>query len=521
MENLNLYVFLAIGVAALVLQVRKRDDLNDILVYLFAICVTFLLKEGLANSAQRELLNYTVLGMISLGFLIARSKWGRESKWSWIVPLLIAAIPVRLGKADFTYNENTFSLDGPVVALIFLGAIIDLIATYKSKFVAKFLGISDKDELKSAFSLFLTGFAVFVGAFFASYYGVFMVAIGVLLRGFFSKNSTSNTGIALLLISLGSYFLQQVGLDSIDLTFGKVIEGIFFGAFAVAIIKSATAAKKYPIIGLVGALLIALGFIFSVLMLVTQKADLGGVDAYVAALFGIALTSILLSEFKQIILLSSFSLAIGLFFVPRTINKEEQQMSKIEVTEIENEQNNEDEAVKSPFELEGISLDSIKGNYTINEKTVQLNFQLGPKGGITKGAFKSFTGKINIASDIERSTFAVELPVDKLTTFNKFRDESLMEKDYFNSGLYPLMKFESNKIEFKDGKYMLKGNFYMLGVIKPLDIEIKYIGMVNSSGKNVPVLVGRSSIDRTVYGMTPDSKEGNIVNFEFKVELLN
>jgi polyisoprenoid-binding protein YceI len=60
----------------------------------------------------------------------------------------------------------------------------------------------------------------------------------------------------------------------------------------------------------------------------------------------------------------------------------------------------------------------------------------------------------------------------------------------------------------------------MLGVSKDLPIQLKYIGMVESNGKMVPVLIGKSAIDRTLFGMKPDSKEGNVVAFEFKVDLI-
>lgn len=519
MENLKFYVFLLIGIAAFVLHVRKREDLNDVLAYLFALSITFLMKEGLENSGQRDLLIYTLIGMISFGFLISRTKWAIENKWSWLLPLLIAIVPIWLGKKEFSYNNYQFSLDGPVFALVFLGTILELIAEYKSKFVVKFLGISDAHRMKGAMSLLLTGFAVFVGSFFASFFGVFMVGIGVLLSSFFTAKKDDNFAISLLLISLASYFLQLVGLDTIDLTLGKVLEGMFFGAFAVVVIKSTTEAKKYALLGLYLGLFFALACITVVLMLVTQKTDFGGVDSYVAALFGIAITSILLIEFKHIVLLASFALAIGFIFAPLTVNKEEQEMLKIEVPQIENDENEVAE-VKSPFELKNISLDSIPGKYKINEKSVQLNFQLGPKGGVTKGVFKSFSGMITIPEDIEKSSFEIELPVDQLSTFNRMRDESLMEKEYFNVGLYPLMKFESKKLEVKDDVYILKGNFYMLGKVKPLDVQLKYIGKLESNGEKVTVLVGKSTIDRTQFGMTPDSKEGNSVDFEFKVELI-
>jgi polyisoprenoid-binding protein YceI len=170
--------------------------------------------------------------------------------------------------------------------------------------------------------------------------------------------------------------------------------------------------------------------------------------------------------------------------------------------------------------LKGISLDSIKGNYIINEKTVQLNFLLGPKGGITKGAIKSFSGKIQIAKDVKKSKFSIVLPVSNLTTFNKYRDESLVEKEYFHVDLYPEMTYVVSKLEVKEDHYVMKGNFKMLGISKPLDVELKYIGKFDSGDDKVPVLLGKSTIDRTLFGMKPDSKEGNVLDFEFKIELV-
>jgi hypothetical protein len=57
----------------------------------------------------------------------------------------------------------------------------------------------------------------------------------------------------------------------------------------------------------------------------------------------------------------------------------------------------------------------------------------------------------------------------------------------------------------------------MLGVVKNIAVQVKYIGK-SINGK--PILVGKSSLDRTEFGMKPDPKEGNVVDFEFSVELL-
>src|SRR5574343_1813523 len=97
--------------------------------------------------------------------------------------------------------------------------------------------------------------------------------------------------------------------------------------------------------------------------------------------------------------------------------------------------------------MKGLDISTIKGNYKLDEKTVQLNFQLGPKGGVTKGAFKTFTGNVSIASTLENSKFEINLPVNQLSTFNSMRDESLMAKEYFDVEKFPNMTFVSKKLE--------------------------------------------------------------------------
>lgn len=519
MESLNIFVFLAIGIAALGIQLRQREKLKDILIYLFTIAVTLLMAKGLGETSYTDTLNYTLIALISLAFLLAQVKKIRENKWVWILPLVLALIPALLGSKDFAYNDYVFSFDGPVIALILLGALIDLIATFKSNFIAKYLGISNEHELKNAISIFLIGFATFLGAFFASHYGIFLVAIGIIVSGFFRQEANRNQAIAVMLIALSLYFLNLVGLESVDLTFGKALGGIFFGVSAVFLLHVGSSSKKRPFLGLIGTLAIGLLVLFCLLFLVTQKTDFGGTDAFVASFVGIAIALVMLPRFQNAEMLASFVIAGGLLLSPMTVNQEELAMTTISVSNLENASKT-DEVVESPFEMKGISLDSIKGKYIINEKTVQLNFQLGPKAGITKGAIKSFSGNILIAEDVQKSKFNIVLPVSHLTTFNKYRDESLVEKEYFHVDLYPEMFYDAVKLEPKEDHYVVKGYFKMLGVSKPLDVELKYIGMVESDNEKVPVLVGRASIDRTQFGMKPDSKEGNIVDFEFKIELV-
>jgi polyisoprenoid-binding protein YceI len=142
---------------------------------------------------------------------------------------------------------------------------------------------------------------------------------------------------------------------------------------------------------------------------------------------------------------------------------------------------------------------------------------LGPKGGITKGAIKQFSGTVRIDATLEKSLFDVLLPLNQLTTFNAYRDESLVEEAYFNVAKFPDMRYEAKSLSVVNDALTLNGYFTLRGVKLPLNVEVKYVG---KSESGAPVIVGKSTIDRTKHGMKPDAKEGNVVDFEFRAELL-
>jgi len=299
------------------------------------------------------------------------------------------------------------------------------------------------------------------------------------------------------------------------LNLGKTLEGILIGAFSVYFVN--TVYKTQKVVLTLTSLVLSLLLIGGIIWLATQKADFGGMDAFVGILVGSALIRLTMIEFPLSSALFALTVSVGLIVGPKTINKEEQAATKIEVN-TDKSTSSEDEKPESPFEMKGLDISTIKGKYKLDEKTVQLNFQLGPKGGVTKGAFNAFSGKVEIDASIENSSFEINLPVNQLSTFNSMRDESLMAKEYFDVEKFPTMTFVSKKLVANGDAYELNGKFTMLGMTKDIRVQLKYVGNNETTGQ--PILVGKSSIDRTQFGMKPDSKEGNVVDFEFKIELV-
>ncbi|MFZ9029349.1 MAG: YceI family protein, partial [Crocinitomicaceae bacterium] len=138
----------------------------------------------------------------------------------------------------------------------------------------------------------------------------------------------------------------------------------------------------------------------------------------------------------------------------------------------------------------------------------------GPKKE-TKGAFKKVSGKISVGETIEKSKIKVNLKLENLTTFNQFRDESLMGDEYFSADKFPVMTYEANKFEATgNNQYTLIGEFKMLGVKKPMDVALQ---LVEQNGSKY--LLGSGTIDRRDFGMTPSATEGNVVEFTYQVML--
>lgn len=126
---------------------------------------------------------------------------------------------------------------------------------------------------------------------------------------------------------------------------------------------------------------------------------------------------------------------------------------------------------------------------------------------------------MTISEDLSQSSIEVTLPVKALTTYISVRDQELMTDEYFDEPNYPEMQFKSKKLIKKDKNYEWDGSFTMLGVTNPLIVEMSLIGVGEENGQKVIVLSGSSTLDRTTFGMSPSSKIGNVVDFNFDVKM--
>jgi polyisoprenoid-binding protein YceI len=460
-----------------------------------------------------------IFSFLIFNFLLSRIEVLRNIKFGVYGTALSTFMLLSVGAASFSMYDFEFSLHSTTIWILpIIGTLIFVTSELLSGIFSQFVGFETRASFQQLIQLFLLSIALFVGFFLASYFGLFLIALGYIASSFYREDQTANSGFSLLILSLTPFLSTLAGLDVIDVSIGKNLFGLMSGFAGIWFLYVLAQSKVNPIaFSMIGYIL---HLVFSVVIIImgTQKADLGGIDTYLAYLVGSALALTVYHDFKLTQLVYPSLLGIGMYFGPKAPETISPSNKKDSVTE--NVPGKAKSKVqKDSFSAKGLSIDELVGEYEIISSSSIVNFSLGPKGGITSGKIQGFTGSVKIDEKTGSSLFSVTLPVKKLTTNNELRDESLMEKAYFNVGKYPSMKFKSKKLISKNDYYELDGDFTMIGESNPLKVQVKYIGSILKDGVKTPQFIGKASINRTNFGMKADSKEGNIVDFEFTIEL--
>lgn len=515
-----LIVFSIVAVLAFFSFLTGRDTFLSFFSLLLSGAATSLISSELKSDPRTILLQIMVFSFLVVNFLLSRIEVLRNIKFgvygtalSSLILFVIGSEPFSLYGFDFSYNQIGIWVLPILGTLIFAGS--ELLSGVFSQFV----GFETRTSFQQLSQLFLLSLVAFYAFFMASYFGYFLVGIGYVAGSFYREEHTPNAGFSLILLSLIPFIATLVGIESIDVSLGKNIFGLLTGFSGIWFLYVLSQSKINPIAFSMLGFIIQFVFSILLLMLGSQKDDLGGVEPFLSYLTGSALAIAVYHEFKITQLVFPALICVGIYFGPKVKGKTGKASNDITTENSTSSPKSKDKSKPDIFAVKGLNIDDLVGEYEIDTETSIINFYLGPKGGTTEGNIKGFSGNITIADQTGSSQFSVSIPVKNLTTNNELRDQSLMEKTYFNVGKFPKMTFRSKKLSIVDDHYDIDGEFSLLGVTKPLKVKIKYIGNTTLEGENLPMFVGKANLDRTKFGMKPDSKEGNIVDFNFKITL--
>jgi polyisoprenoid-binding protein YceI len=119
-----------------------------------------------------------------------------------------------------------------------------------------------------------------------------------------------------------------------------------------------------------------------------------------------------------------------------------------------------------------------------------------------KGRFNEFEGTLVLEGD-KLTDIKGTIQTKSIDTGIAKRDEHLRSPDFFDVAKHPTIAFTSTKIEARDGKAVITGQFTMHGVTKEISAPVKVKGPITDPwGKKRVALKATLTINRKDYGLT-------------------
>jgi len=141
-------------------------------------------------------------------------------------------------------------------------------------------------------------------------------------------------------------------------------------------------------------------------------------------------------------------------------------------------------------------------NFTINVPESKVEFFVGSSDGDVNGVFKTWTGKLYLATAgvPESATLSLEVTADSMSTGSGLKDRMVKGKDFFYVKDFPTVSFSSTKVipSSDANKFQVQGNFTLRGVTKPVVLQVT----LDRDNKGGGQIYADLSFDRREFGMT-------------------
>ncbi len=122
-----------------------------------------------------------------------------------------------------------------------------------------------------------------------------------------------------------------------------------------------------------------------------------------------------------------------------------------------------------------------------------------------RGRFADVKGEVLLnEAQMERSKVAVEIGAASIDTREPRRDEHLRSPDFFDAAKYPLLTFESDRVQqLSDGRLRITGRLTIRDVTRPVVLEVLTEGRGKDPwGSERVAFSATTSIDRREFGLT-------------------
>jgi polyisoprenoid-binding protein YceI len=518
MNTLIIISLILITIISCLIWLKKIEILEEINHLIFIILVLVLALNGFENQASGLRIITFLISILSLNWLFSRVFKKKFAIVFGILSLMSLMIFEHV-ELNFLAYPIMFDLKNSLLIPIFTIFIFGV-----QFLVNKFISKKD-NQLTIASEFILLGLLILFSVIFSGNFGLFILgtSYAVLSNYFKTKNHYYLPIFGLAFIV---YFFKLNEIASNTILQVSSLTGLFIGIglFYLINIKNEGLSIFKKIIYLILAIFITLGSVY----IEKIKEHTGGMNA----LLGIFLTFIVLfstlrKENKSIwVGFMSFLIVLTFFANVSFPSAKNTKIDDFEMFEEIEEASNEPNQIVSDSlqKSNGVNIisDTLKalnpllGKWEISENS-KIKFELGPTDARTQGEFQLIKGSIYFDENPSKNELNVALPLANFTTFNDYRDQTLMEKDFLNRAVQEILLFNSSKWKQNGKNFQVVGDFKMKNILQKMPIIIKVNGFKN---KNKTLLIsGKSTLDRTKFDMSSDPKIGDIVDFNFQLIL--
>lgn len=121
-----------------------------------------------------------------------------------------------------------------------------------------------------------------------------------------------------------------------------------------------------------------------------------------------------------------------------------------------------------------------------------------------KGRFRDLDGKLEIdEANPENSSVVANIQVASVDTNVADRDAHLRSDDFFNAEQYPLITFQSTRVErISDERYKIQGDLTVRDSTRPVELELEFEGEVDDPwGNHRAAFTATTQISRKEFGV--------------------
>ncbi|MFN5417749.1 MAG: YceI family protein [Flavobacteriia bacterium] len=511
METLFISSFAVLGLASFIISLKQGNRFTDFFTFLFFCLGLIFTLSGFENKETGTTLISFLILFMAIHFIVNALI---HKIWLKFLAAISAFVCLIFSGQNMMFQEYPLVFDFKnILILPLFAAGFALILEYKYIFLQKYF---PELKLQQAFSFFGNAFLLLISLFFGSTFGLiltasFLFAIELYINK--GKQEKSHNAIVLFSIALVLFMVDKSQIELEAFLHASTLFGLLIGTGIALLIAKFykishdKKAKKFIL------LLLSLVLVFLSIYIEHVKEHLGGLSAFSGLLIAFLLQSNSRNSAFNFSFIS-FSFTLILFAIPALLPEETSEEQTSLTANIKDKETDEEKV-----EVNGKDIAEIIGDWKIDSKNSKLNFELGPKNTRTKGQFKEIKGEFKILENVKNSIIKVQLPISGFSTFNSYRDESLMSEEFFDAKKYDEITFYSDKLISKGDYYLVPGELTLKGISQKIELELKYTKKAKDERGEYVIISGKSSLDRTKHKMESDPKIGDLVEFNFEIEL--